>query len=131
MSEKLNHTQGPWKKCNANNGNCPCGLIWDSTGEMVIATATSTCKEHESSNLSEGLTRGGKQFIANARLIAAAPEMLDNEINNSIFALEIIAELEKDSPNMALIMHHASNIAGGCKAIIEKATGLKIEEVIK
>ena len=103
---KLKHTPGPWRKCNANNGNCPCGLIWSVKGDFVLATVTSSCKEHESSNLGEGLQRGNEEYQANSRLIAAAPDMIEDKIKDytgigkwlsaALEDLKVCDEMKKD-----------------------------------
>ena len=112
---KLKHTPGPWRKCNANNGNCPCGLIWSVKGDFVLATVTSSCKEHESSNLGEGLQRGNEEYQANSRLIAAAPEMLETLI---------VCYTQIDKDGWQWLIDYVSET-------IESATGLPIEEVLK
>ena len=114
---KLHHSPGPWGRCLANNGKCPCGLIWDSTGNFVLASVTSSCREHESSNLMEGVTRGSDTFIANTRLITAAPEMLD----------ELIAVLRRDMQGLEMTRPEAVRIM----KIIERATGEAIEDLLK
>ena len=29
---------GPWKRCSASGGKCPCGLIWSVPADRVVAT---------------------------------------------------------------------------------------------
>jgi hypothetical protein len=115
---KFKFSKGPWHKCNANDGNCSCGLIWDSEGTFAIAEpiarVTSSCREHEGSNLCEGLIRGGVTFMANARLISCCPELLDVVI--SAYKEHTTGKRELD--------------AGDLKELIEKATGVKIYEAI-
>ena len=103
---KLKSTPGPWDYCRAKD--CPCGLIWDSTGNFVIATATSTCKEHEGSNLGEGLPRNSPMVRANAVLIASAPKMLDK-----------------------LIYYYRRHPDEETKQIIQGATGMSIKEILE
>lgn len=43
------HSPTPWKACSANDGKCPCGLIWDATGFFRVATATGPNSEDETS----------------------------------------------------------------------------------
>lgn len=63
------HTPGPWSYCGINRGGCICGLVFG--GEFAIAT-TSMCHDEE--------LRGHEPDLderkANARLIAAAPDLL-------------------------------------------------------
>lgn len=108
---RFKHTPGPWRKCHANNDECPCGLIWDNTGQFVLASVTSSCKEHESSNLQEGLIRGSLEYLANVSLIAAAPEML-------IEILKLVSKL--DAQGFASI---------DTESLIMKATGWKYAEL--
>lgn len=71
MSE-TRFTPGPWSAC--KKGECPCGFIWDSTGEVHIASA------HDSDDLGKDWFGSDVACIpelraANAKLIAAAPDL--------------------------------------------------------
>jgi hypothetical protein len=63
----VKHTPGPWMAC--HDGKCPCGSI--STNDLAIATL---CGDNE-----EGApyVKGEDERMANAKLIAAAPELLE------------------------------------------------------
>lgn len=56
------HTPGPWEVIVRDNGSC---LVTDQTGNMSVKVSHHTRRELR-----------GVQSIANARLIAAAPELL-------------------------------------------------------
>lgn len=32
------HSPLPWKACAANKGKCTCGMIWDATGDLHVAS---------------------------------------------------------------------------------------------
>ncbi len=76
------HSPGPWKFCSANadRGGCQCGLIWPASEDIHVATA-----HGKSSPEGEGDTPH-EEMVANARLIACAPEMLAmlNEIRGRL-----------------------------------------------
>jgi hypothetical protein len=82
MARELKHTPGPWQSEDENGipitsedwslgyegcGNCVGSLITDSDG-TVVAQAVLVYRRDEKVN---------ERLTANARLIAAAPEMLD------------------------------------------------------
>ena len=56
-------TQGAWHQCGANNGKCPCGLVW--TGEADTVVASCHCGGIEP-------TPPVEQEIANANWVAEA-----------------------------------------------------------
>lgn len=75
------HTPGPWHTCSANDGACICGLVWSSDQHSVVATAhteragLATCHdERDAHDMAPGISH--EERIANARVIAAAPDML-------------------------------------------------------
>lgn len=63
----MTHSPGPWTACKAAGGTCTCGLIWDATGEYVIATVVRSDDDHD---------KPPALFHANRRLIAAAPDLM-------------------------------------------------------
>lgn len=71
MSESK-HTPGPWTAC--HEGKCSCGQVWSKTADHPVATVTRGewgdpgCPYGEVSR---------ECANANARLIAAAPELLE------------------------------------------------------
>lgn len=70
--EKMKHTAGPWKTCGAERGGCRCCLVWSTPVDVIVATAILAVDE----------VTGGEGVLldeakANARLIAAAPDLLE------------------------------------------------------
>lgn len=68
-----NGTPGPFHAC--RNGECPCGAIWDSTGEIHLATVfdeTALGMDAFASDI--GVSRA--QRIINARMFIEAPAMV-------------------------------------------------------
>lgn len=91
------HTPGPWKVCSASEGRCKCGQVWSEPGDMPVAIVTigkwgddfASLRfiENDSAGTigarveayNDQITYGEVDHelgIANARLIAAAPELL-------------------------------------------------------
>ena len=67
------HTPGQWQAC--KDAACPCGAIWDASGKIHLCTAfdeTALGMDAFASDI--GVSR--VERIANARLIAAAPDLL-------------------------------------------------------
>jgi len=125
---KLKYTEGPWNKCHANDNKCPCGLIWDKSGNFVIASVTSTCKEHESSNLQEGIQRGSEEYLANAQLIACAPDFVEDKIKD-FYEIGKWFSAALSDPNVCKEMKE--DVENWFKRFdtFEKATGIKIKEL--
>ena len=79
----MKHTPGPWKLCfhlssKENDSKCPCGFpghIWGSDGDNVVCTIGPIIVPGEEA-LSPGRYKRETE-IANAHLIAAAPDMLE------------------------------------------------------
>jgi hypothetical protein len=104
------HTKGPWTAC--KQGSCDCGFIWDASENIHVATA------HDVSALGtdyygSGLAVSAEEREANARLIAAAPELL--EALKSVIESEALSSVEQlvtgwrgpaDKPNP----DHAKNL---------------------
>lgn len=69
------HTPGPWHLCGAsrNDRPCFCGIVWESEGEKRSVVYL----EHDRANEGPHVERGSDEWYANARLIAAAPELYD------------------------------------------------------
>lgn len=60
-------TQGPWERCQANNGTCQCGLVWSSDLDAVVANCGSDPLVAE-----EVPQITDEQMVANSAWIAAA-----------------------------------------------------------
>lgn len=60
------HTPGPWEHCHASDGRCACGRIYSTSTDTEVASLASD----------EDAAQGDER-VANAHLIAAAPDMLD------------------------------------------------------
>ena len=78
------HTPGPWKVCGGQNGKCNCGIMWSIPGDFPICTVaggstfpTAVAHKHMADApdmIYQTITDAERN--ANARLIAAAPDML-------------------------------------------------------
>lgn len=66
-------TPGPWQVCGASDKNCPCGLIWSTAADCVVATSVS--RDNESVTCGEGVDR--EQANRNGLAIASVPELLE------------------------------------------------------
>ena len=101
---KLNHTPGPWELLEfAGSGNLCKVIAFCQTNQWNIEIARVT---HEDPD----------EQTANARLIAAAPEMLD-------FLIRIVSRGKSVSVSSWLTLYEREI------AIIEKVTGQKIEDL--
>lgn len=60
----------PWRECGHDGETCTCGLIWDASGDGVVAIAQS----HRNSEVGEGFKVAAMQ--RHARFIAAAPGII-------------------------------------------------------
>lgn len=74
------HTSGPWHLCQhlMDNDKCSCGYrggIWGSDGEHMVCEMGSTAILGQEGLEAPRYTRDVE--IANARLIAAAPDLLE------------------------------------------------------
>lgn len=81
--ETQSHTPGPWQAC--KDGACTCGQVWSIPGDMPVFSALENGKRQivglacnewgDAPDLIYGAV-GKEQQVANARLIAAAPDLL-------------------------------------------------------
>lgn len=68
--QETKFTPGPWRYCGQDRDQCKCGRVWSIPSDFEVAT----CELKNEENGSE-ITM--EQMMANARLIAAAPEMFE------------------------------------------------------
>ena len=67
------YTPGPWRECGRGRGGCQCHQVWSMEAEVVVAVALGEGDHH----MYGETLRDEAQVKANARLIAAAPEMYE------------------------------------------------------
>lgn len=100
------HTPGPWRaRTEGTELNPDWIAVFNSTGKWALATA----------NQSAGIDR--EEAKANARLIAAAPEMLDALEN----AVQTIERILKTIPYVVPVS--VSSAPGRFRTIISRAKG--------
>jgi hypothetical protein len=95
---KLKHTPGPWKSYNTEPVETELDIVIESQFSTI-----------------GWLYSGKENSEANARLIAAAPDMLEALI--SVYQIYIDRDICCDNEFI--------------KSVIEKATGMSIEEILK
>jgi len=71
------YSKSPWRAC--HDGDCLCGQIWSVTDDICIAHVLSASDEDYTGG--EGVIAGGATFKANAKLMAAAPELYESVQN--------------------------------------------------
>jgi len=81
---RAEHTPGPWQACGHDRGGCECRMVWSLPDDVVVAAATMAPDEI---CCGEGIA-DMEIAKANARLIAAAPDLLE--------ACERAADIEED-----------------------------------
>lgn len=73
------HTPGPWRAC--RQGECTCGTVWSLPSDFPVCTARDRVavvhKEMADAPDMVYATIPREEAQANARLIAAAPDMLE------------------------------------------------------
>jgi len=112
---KLKHTPGPWVKNKYLLKDCLKYGISESNSSMLNDIADL-----------KGAFKTEEERESNARLIAAAPEMLEE----LILAYNNIKGYAKRIPIDSEIYYEMNGILSDLKEIIEKATGMSIEEVL-
>lgn len=86
VTSETKHLDGPWRSC--QNGDCSCGMVWSIPGDFPVCTvANETGRNlqvvavvHEHMADAPDMiyqTLDRDVVLANARLIAAAPDMLE------------------------------------------------------
>lgn len=70
----MTHTPGPWRECGHEKKGCVCRQVWSLPTDCLVAVALMAADE--SFTAGDGLT-DIEEAKANARLIAAAPELLE------------------------------------------------------
>ena len=70
----MRHTKGPWKPCLADGDGCSCHMIWSEPADCVVAVAIGAKDENFTGG--EGIVNEA-MIRANARLIAASPDMYE------------------------------------------------------
>jgi hypothetical protein len=111
IMSKLKHTPGPWKIDPEDNDELIIFQEDSDTYEFIAEINPHSCKEKE-------------HTMANACLIAAAPEMLDALIQSFKLIFEQWDNGDLNTECYELFLNNAQKI-------IEKATGQKIEDLIK
>lgn len=114
---KLKHTPGPWESC--GDGDCGCGFIYGE--DYIIARAK---YDYDDIILNSETVR------ANSLLIAAAPDLLDDKIKDFNGIGKWLSAALEDSNVCEEMKHDIKEWFDRFKTF-EKATGLKIEEVLK
>ena len=125
MENITGYTPGPWKAC--CNGECDCGFVYGP--EYIVAV---TQRKYDDTEINK------KVFEANARLIAAAPEMAARIHELEAQNAEMLEGLKNEYRKYCdRCKYHRSECSGGngcrdeLKSIIETIEGRPIEEVLK
>lgn len=71
------YSKSPWRAC--HEGDCSCGQIWSVTDDICIAHVLSASDEDYTGG--EGVAFESPKFKANAKLMAAAPELYESVQN--------------------------------------------------
>jgi hypothetical protein len=66
------HTPGPWRECGHDRGGCACGVVWSESADVVVASAALQYED-----VGATVPVSPEVIAANARLIAAAPTLLE------------------------------------------------------
>ena len=110
---KLEHTPGPWKNADYSskfNGVYPVYEIVTDDGGCIVPVVDSE---------------------PNARLIAAAPELLDVAREGyEMSRYAACSKIENTEEFLTGLMERIELYQYNCKRVIESATGKKIEEVL-
>lgn len=85
----MKHSPGPWHACGQSDGACVCGLIWSVPSDMPVV-------EVLAKNQEEGIEYPRDEFVANSRLVAAAPELL-SALKETVSLLAAYASADGDS----------------------------------
>lgn len=104
--EKLKHTPGPWEACERGDYS-----DFNGDSQVILSDDKRICVIHSYNPEGE----------ANARLISAAPEMLEELINFCRYNCSGCSGMTKGCSGTC-----GSNV----KTLLEKITGITIEEVL-
>ena len=109
-------TPGPWRACRA--GDCSCGQIFGGDGNSVVARAFGRADLDEADVVPDEAAQ-----LANARLISAAPELVE-ALRDVTQHLHVLSAGEVDDPKAGITgwreCHEAIDRA---RAALAKATG--------
>ena len=126
IADKLEFTPGPWKKDYGNTKGHIKSIAPNDKG-----WTPTVCKYSEFSHLP--IDMPFNEVEANGYLIAAAPEMLEDEINNKEDAHTAMIELEKEVPDLQKVFNLLGNIvsrsANGAEKAINKICWEEIKEI--
>ena len=123
---KLKHTPGPWRAC--SDTECSCGLIWAISTDITVVAHTQinvlpNCIKNKSYNLEQERDNHFKEFKANIKLVAKAPELLEALINST----KELNRLNPDSSHGVLqMMQSIEN-----EELIKQITGKTLKEILE
>lgn len=75
IPNEFGYTPAPWHQCTGSHKvGCICGMVWSKAADIPIAAALSS--RDEGYTLGCGVDHDSPEYFANARLIAASPDLL-------------------------------------------------------
>lgn len=111
------HTPVPWRGC--KDCECPCGAIWDGSGEIHLATVfDETALGMDCFGSDIGVSRAER--IANARFICRAVNAHDELVD----ALQAICEMQERHYGDGMRTHMALiDLSDNARTALSKALG--------
>lgn len=110
---KTPHTPGPWNAHQPGFKGLVSGIVRDKQNRFVATAASPATGEYN---------RDENEIDANARLIAAAPELLE-QLQNFVDAIDIIAEGAESEPRKSIYKSIQTSLTyQRAKEAIQKAT---------